>query len=105
MNNYKIRIDEDALQDIQNATIWYNKQLEGLGSKFQKQIKSQINALKKDATIYAIRYDNVRCMNIKKFPFMVHYSISTNLLLVEVFAITHTSRNPEIWDERKKSKF
>ena len=39
MNSYNIRIDEDALQDIQNATIWYNKQLEGLGFKFQKQIK------------------------------------------------------------------
>lgn len=102
MNSYNIRIDEDALQDIQNATIWYNKQLEGLGFKFQKQIKSQINALKKDATIYVVRYYNVRCMNIKKFPFMVHYSINTDLLLVEVFAVTHTSRNPTIWNERIK---
>ncbi len=75
MNSFKIQIDEAALQDIQNATVWYNKQLLGLGSKFQKQAKRQINSLKKDATIYAKRYAVVRCMVIKKYPFMVHNTI------------------------------
>ncbi len=78
MNSFKIQIDEDALQDIQNATVWYNKQLLGLGSKFQKQAKRQINSLKKDATIYAKRYADLRCMVIKKYPFMVHYTFNTN---------------------------
>ncbi|MBI1769951.1 MAG: hypothetical protein HYR67_16415 [Bacteroidetes bacterium] len=32
MKNYKISIDPDALQDIQQATDWYNEQLPGLGS-------------------------------------------------------------------------
>jgi hypothetical protein len=42
MNTYKLKIDKEALQDIQNATDWYNEQLEGLGSRFQKQTKLQI---------------------------------------------------------------
>ncbi|TAF82962.1 MAG: hypothetical protein EAZ51_01560 [Sphingobacteriales bacterium] len=61
----------------------------------------QINSLKKDPTIYAKRYADVRCMVIKKYPFMVHYTLNTTLLLVEIFAVTHTSRNPKIWEERK----
>jgi hypothetical protein len=40
MNTYKLKIDEEALQDIQNATDWYNEQLEGLGTRFQKQVKN-----------------------------------------------------------------
>ena len=35
------------MQDIQFATDWYNEQLVGLDSRFQKQVKIQINSLKK----------------------------------------------------------
>lgn len=64
MDSYKLKIHEDALQDIQNATDWYNGQLPGLGSRFQKQTKLQINSLKKDAHLYTNRYADVRCMII-----------------------------------------
>ena len=102
MNTYKIRINEQALNDIQESTKWYNLQSEGLGFRFQKQIKLQINSLKKDAILYTIRYVNVRCLLIHKFPFMIHYTVNTELLLVEVFAVIHTSRNPKIWEEKRK---
>jgi hypothetical protein len=36
MRTYKLKIDEEALQDIQNATDWYNEQLQGLGTLFKK---------------------------------------------------------------------
>jgi mRNA-degrading endonuclease RelE of RelBE toxin-antitoxin system len=60
MNTYKLKIDEEALQDIQKATDWYNEQLQGLGSRFQKQVKSLINSLKKDAPLYTNRYADVK---------------------------------------------
>ena len=102
MAKYKIKIEPDALQDIQEATDWYNEQLHGLGSRFQKQVIVQINSLKSNPSGYAIRYADVRCMIIKKFPFMVHFTTDENQKLVEVFAVYHTSRNPKIWEERKK---
>jgi plasmid stabilization system protein ParE len=98
MMKYKIEIDEEALSDIQEATEWYNEQLQGLGSRFQKQTKLQINSLKTDADIHTNRYADVRCMLIKKFPFMVHYTIDN--LTVKIFAVLHTSRNPKIWEDR-----
>lgn len=96
----KLRIDDDALQDIQNVTDWYNEQLQGLGKRFQKQAIAQIGGLKTNASLYAIRYGHVRCMRLKTFPFMVHFTLDVDALLVEVFAVIHTSRNPEIWKER-----
>ncbi len=97
---YKILIDEEALLDIQAATDWYNEQLKGLGSRFQKQAKLQINSLKTDAEIYTNRYADVHCMLIKKFPFMVHYTIDNINYIVQIIAVLHTSRNPKIWEER-----
>jgi len=98
---YQISIDPEALQDIQDATDWYNEQLEGLGGHFQKQVKTQISLLKKNAGTYSVRYQDVRCMLIKRFPFLVHFKISEKQKVVEVFAVLHTSRSPRIWSERR----
>jgi hypothetical protein len=75
MPGYKVSIDPDALQDIQDATDWYNEQLAGLGGHFQKQVKIQIGSLKKNALGHSVRYEDVRCMLIKRFPFLVHYRV------------------------------
>ncbi len=101
MSQYKISIDQDALFDIQQATDWYNEQLLELGGRFQEQVKTQIDSLRINPAIYSIRYENVRCMLIKKFPFLVHFAINEKQNFVEVFAVFHTSRNPQIWWERK----
>lgn len=67
MDKYKVKIDADALLDIQETTDWYNEELPGLGSRFQKQVKQQINSLKMNAGSYSIRYKDIRCMIIKSF--------------------------------------
>jgi|SRR5690348_5734303 mRNA-degrading endonuclease RelE of RelBE toxin-antitoxin system len=102
MPNYVVKIDLDAFQDIQKATDWYNEQVPELGSRFQKQVKQQINSLKTNAQNYGIRYKNVRCMIIKKFPFLVHYTIENSTKTVNVFAVIHMSRNPTIWEKKRK---
>jgi mRNA-degrading endonuclease RelE of RelBE toxin-antitoxin system len=101
MQIYKIRIHKKALHDIQEASNWYNRQLPGLGKRFQNQVKKQINSLKTTATHHSIRYSDVRCNLVKKFPFLIHYVVNESE--VEVFAVIHTSRNPEIWKISKNS--
>lgn len=101
MPNYQIKVSPEALQDIQEATDWYNEQLAGLGIRFQKQTVKQITKLKSTALLYNIRYGNVRCMLIKKFPFMAHFTLDIDHYTVTVFAVFHTSRNPKIWNKRR----
>ena len=72
MTTYKVSVDIDALKDIQDATDWYNEQLQGLGSRFQKQTKLQINSLKKEATLYTNRYAAV-CL-LKNFPDQLYHN-------------------------------
>lgn len=99
---YHIKIDEDALNDLSQIVKWYNDQSQNLGIRFHKQVKSQINSLKSQPYICSIRYKDIRCMLVKKFPFMIHYSINEELSSVEIFSIFHTSRNPEIWNSGRK---
>ena len=100
MQIYKVKIHKEALLDIQEATHWYNKQLPGIGKRFQEQVKKQINALKTTATFNSVRYSDVRCSLVTKFPFLIHYVVKESE--VEVFAVIHTSRNPKIWETKRK---
>lgn len=34
------------------------------------------------------------------FPFMIHYEVAEKNKIVIISAVLHTSRNPDIWDER-----
>jgi plasmid stabilization system protein ParE len=100
MKQYKIQIYKEALQDIREAVDWYNFHSKGLSTRFQKQVSSQINSLQKTPTIYALRYADVRCMTVKNFPFLVHFTVDESNFSIQVYAILHTSRNPKIWEER-----
>ena len=100
MKKYKIKIGSEALADIQEITIWYNEQQSGLGARFQKTAIQQINALGNDPQIYAIRYKEIRCVSIKKFPYMAHFYINNESNAVEVLAVISTDRNPKLWEEK-----
>ena len=99
---FQLKIDTDALNDIQEAFEWYETQLKGLGLRYKTQAKKQINSLKKDPYLFNIKYNEIRCRKIEKFPFLIHYLINENTKTVTVFAVFHTSRNPEIWNKRQK---
>ena len=100
MKKYFVRIEPEALNDIQKITDWYNEQQAGLGGRFQKTVVQQINSLKKDPHIFVIRYKEIRCVLVKKFPYMTHFYINEENNIVEVIAVISTDRNPKIWTER-----
>lgn len=100
--SFRLKIDTDALNDIQETFEWYEMQLKGLGLRYKTQTKKQINSLKKNPYLFSIKYNEIRCRKIEKFPFLIHYLINEKTNTVTVFAVFHTSRNPEIWKKRNK---
>ena len=99
---FQLLIDVDALKDIQETFEWYELRLKGLGLRYKTQAKKQINSLKKGVYLFSIKYNEIRCRKIEKFPFLIHYFINERTNIVTVFAVFHTSRNPEIWKHRNK---
>ncbi|MFV0554926.1 MAG: type II toxin-antitoxin system RelE/ParE family toxin [Mangrovibacterium sp.] len=100
MKKYKVKIAPEALGDIRDIKDWYNDARSGLGERFQNTTIKQINSLNQNSQLYAIRYNEIRCMIIKKFPFMVHFYINDDSNTVEVLAVISTDRNPKIWLEK-----
>lgn len=72
---FEIKIEPEAELDIQTGIDWYNEQMPGLGVKFHAEVKAHLNTLKTNL-IFHIRYDDVRCLPLKKHPFMIHFTIS-----------------------------
>ncbi|QKJ65103.1 type II toxin-antitoxin system RelE/ParE family toxin [Flavobacterium sp. M31R6] len=74
--------------------------MERIRFRYKTQTKKQINSLRENPYSFAVKYNEVRCRKISKFPFLIHYTIDEELKTITVFAVFHTSRNPEIWKKR-----
>lgn len=99
--NFKIKIEPEAKKDIQLSIDWYNEQKKGLGKRFLKEIQKAFDALSKNP-FYQKKYENVFCFPIKKYPFMVHFTIDHVKNIVIVRGVFHTALNPENWNKRAK---
>ena len=71
---FRIKIEADTTRDIQSGIDWYNERQTNLGRKFHAAVKNAVAQLKV-SPFYQIRCDEVRCLPLKKFPFMVHFTV------------------------------
>lgn len=97
---FKVEYSPDFLSDLVKAVGWYNERQAGLGNRFLMNVKKQTARLSSSALHFAVKYDDIRCVGIEKFPYLVHYRINEPTKTVRVEALFHTSRNPQKWDER-----
>ena len=97
---FTVDFNPDAQTDIQNAIYWYNSKQPGLGKRFYSEIKQNLLLLKKMPYLFAVRYDDIRCLPLAKFPYMIHYRINRKGQAIKVEAVFHTSMDPEKWHNR-----
>lgn len=93
------KINPQAKIDIQEQINFYNDKQKGLGKRFHDDVKSTFKSILENP-YYQIRYKNVRCLPLKKFPAMVHYSLEENKNQITVRAVFHTSQDPQEWNKR-----
>ncbi|HXI71252.1 MAG TPA: hypothetical protein VNN22_12920 [Verrucomicrobiae bacterium] len=58
--------DADALK----AAAWYDEQQPGLGDAFFDDVDAAIAALAENPLIYSVRFADVRCVRLRRFPDM-----------------------------------
>ena len=90
---FKLKIEPKAKIDIQDNISWYNKQQKGLGRKFHKEVKEYLDSLKANP-FYELKYDNIRCLPLKKFPFTIHFSVNEDERFVIARSVFKTSQDP-----------
>lgn len=96
---YTLSITEAAEEDIKQAFLWYEEQKTSLGERFEAKIFKAMAFIQKKPLFKQIRYDDIRIYFLKKFPYGIHYKVSTNQILV--VAVFHAARSPLKWLARK----
>ena len=96
---FEVLPEKRAYADIQQAISYYDSQQVGLGKKFLSAIEKHFDSLNKNP-FFQIRYYNVRCLPVKKFPFMIHFILDEKTKKVYVISVLHTSQDPHRWIEK-----
>ncbi len=97
---FTIKIEPEAKFDIQEGIDWYNEKEAGLGRSFHSAVKAHLKKLTADPD-FQVRYDDTRCLLLKKFPYMIHFTIEEKNMRVIIHAVFNTARDPKIWKDRK----
>ena len=97
---FKLIINKKALKDIQNAFGYYENINYDLASRFENSLNQRINTIEINP-YFTVRYDTIRCLPLKKFPCMIHFSVNETDQIIKVHALFHRSKDPNIWKNRK----
>ena len=87
-----------AEEDASAAFDWYETQRAGLGDGFSDDLSRSFAAIARSPMLHPPVDGQLRRLNLRRFPYGVYYV--ANDTGVEVVAIFHHSRNPDILSRR-----
>ena len=95
-DRFKVKVTEDAKLDVRDAVDWYEFQRPGLGIRFKNHLNQAISQLKLNP-YRQIRFDSVRVVPMKIFPYTIHYELVEDKKLVVIISVFHNARSPKRW--------
>ena len=98
VKKFSIEISDEAEIDFDKSYEYYFEDSPKVADAFFRRINVSFEDIKQNPFTFPVAYKNVRKYVMKKFPFVIYYQIVNSI--IKVIAIFHTSRNPEIWNER-----
>ena len=100
MASYKIIILEQAISEIAESSLYYNKKLPGLGLEFEEEIFQHLELIKDNPLLFPIKFSNIHEAVVTRFPFVINYEVFGKQIIVS--AVFHTKRHQDIKSKRKR---
>ncbi len=91
---FKVIIVERADLEIEEAYLYYENIQEGLGIRFVLEYEKYLKTLK-NIPFFEQRYQAVRILPLKKFPYSIHFSVDELQRTVTIHAVICDYQNPE----------
>jgi plasmid stabilization system protein ParE len=88
----------EAEDDLEEAALWYEQRLAGLGTRLVAQVRAAISRISDLPDLYPEVHPGIRRVSVRRFPYGVFYRRREER--VEVIAILHDRRNPTVWQRR-----
>lgn len=95
---FSVEISDDAEIDFDKSYKYYSADSLEIADTFFKQINFSLENIQQTPYSFSKIHKNIRKYIVKKFPFVIYFQVIDTL--IKVIAIFHTSRNPEIWNDR-----
>jgi ParE toxin of type II toxin-antitoxin system, parDE len=92
--NYKIVIIDDAKAEYRKSFDWYKDINPILAKRFYSSFKESLAIIKENPLLFQIRYDDVRIVVFSTFPYLIHYRIHKNRIVIE--SICHSSKDGKL---------
>jgi hypothetical protein len=97
---FNVIVIDPVADEIQEAVDYYKGKQESLGAQFFSAAKKTLQSLENDALLYQEKYKDVRCIKVKKFPYLIHFKVNEKSNTVYIYALICTHKNPdENWVE------
>ncbi|MBS1664679.1 MAG: type II toxin-antitoxin system RelE/ParE family toxin [Bacteroidetes bacterium] len=92
--SYSILITPTATDDIAAAIDYYNTLSLDLGYRFVDVVSDYFSRIAAMPTASAVRYKNVRCKPIPKFPYLIAYTVDEAAQAVNILRVFNTYQEP-----------
>ena len=94
----KVVFSKLANLELEDAIAYYELELSGLGINFKKEVRKNIERIKKFPEAASIERGEIRKSLLHKFPYKILYSIESDHIFI--IAIAHQHRRPDYWVEK-----
>ena len=84
----------EAALDISKAYVWYESHRVGLGEVLNA-VDASMERIRRQPAIYARVHEEYRRALLRRFPYAIFFEYAETA--VTVYAVFHTSRDPEKW--------
>lgn len=91
---FNVIILERADLEIEEAYLYYENIQSVLGVKFILEYENYLNTLK-NIPYFQQRYQAIRILPLKKFPYSIHFSVDELQKIVNIHAIICDYQNPD----------
>ncbi|MBS0264580.1 MAG: type II toxin-antitoxin system RelE/ParE family toxin [Planctomycetes bacterium] len=94
----KLVIAPEAAVDLADAFDWYEERRPGLGEEFLSCVDASLQQICRIPEMYPTVLHDYRRGLVRRFPYAVFYEYTVSTIVV--YAIFHTSMNPQKWRDR-----
>lgn len=84
---YSINLTPTAIADIQDGLEFYNSRAANLGFRFADEVNAALQDIATMPNAYGYRYKNVRGKQVRKFPYLIFFTINDTNFFIEVLRI------------------
>src|ERR1700679_797330 len=94
----RLAIVPEAELDLAEGYAWYEKRRSGLGEEFLSSVDACLESIRRHPEMHTLVHETYRRALIRRFPFAIFYECAG--AEITVYAVFHTSRDPEKWRNR-----